>query len=386
MAMRLFLPRILVAAALLMVAPAPRAKADWGLTRYETVYVAPSTSILTVPTAYFEPTYYVEPTSYVVPTTYVEPTSYVVPTGYTSYSYVTPTAYVQPTTYYLSPTAYVVPSLYTTSRVYAPRRWFRRWFYPRTYTYYYPPVVATSLSYPVVATTYPASDCAPSPAPPAYSGSATPVNPGYAPPASNGQSRRPQRPIQSEAAASEPALRETTPPVATPGSLANPGPPATPAPEPNTETVPPGPGATGGGAAQPQPANPAPGGQATTPGSAGALETLRQSQKPVPTDLDIRRVSATRGVLEGKVVSAESQQPQSGVRVFVSDHRRRFDDRVATSDADGRFSLVNLPEGDWTVSVEMPSRKVYAVSEITFASGRLTDSFGRDVPGLIIQR
>jgi hypothetical protein len=116
------------------------------------------------------------------------------------------------------------------------------------------------------------------------------------------------------------------------------------------------------------------------------VEALRKVQKPVAQDVELAQTTATRGVLAGKVISAENKQPQAGVRVFVSDHRRRFDDRVATSDADGHFSLLNLPEGDWSVSVEMPSRRVYKVSEITFASGRMTDSYGRDVPGLIIQR
>jgi hypothetical protein len=92
-----------------------------------------------------------------------------------------------------------------------------------------------------------------------------------------------------------------------------------------------------------------------------------------------------RGILEGKVVSAESGRPEANVRVIVSHHSERFDDRVAMTDALGRYA-VNLPEGDWTVRVEMPSRRTYPVSDVTVSGGQITDNGGRDVPSLIIKR
>jgi hypothetical protein len=375
MAMRMFLTRMLVVAALCFGVPVPRTQADLWTYPAETVYVSPTSSILTLPTSYAVESAYYTPTSYVVPTV---PTSYAVPTVYSSYSYV-PTYYAS--TYTLSPTSYVLPTVYA-SRVYASRTLLGRILFPRRWAYYYPTVYTTSLSYPVVSTSYPvvASSvcCTPAPAP-TYA-AAPPTAPASAAPA-NGSSQR-GNVIQSEAA--EPGLRgnETPPSAASavPGSAATPAPPPTPAPEPGNEPAP-----TAPGGAQPGGVTPQPGSQGALSGFEGA-ERIRSAQRPKATDLEVMQTTAARAVLEGKVVSAQDKEPQGGVRVFIIDRRQRYTDRVATSDEKGRFKLVNLPEGDWTVEVEMPSRRRYPVSEITFASGKITDSYGRDVPGLIIMR
>ena len=55
------------------------------------------------------------------------------------------------------------------------------------------------------------------------------------------------------------------------------------------------------------------------------------------------------------------------------------------TDAFGRF-VMRVPDGDWTVSVTMPSGRVYSVSQIIVSNGQITDEIGRDVPSLVITR
>jgi hypothetical protein len=367
MFMRSLLTRALLAVSALLVIPAPHAQAYLGYySPVPTVYVEPTSSVLTVPSTYVVPTSYVWPTSYVTPTVYA--TSAVTPTYY-----VEPTAYVVPTTY--AATSYVATGYYVR------RPWWRP-FFGRRWAYYEPAVTATSWSYPVVATapvvaapTYSAGDCCAS----APVVAAAPMRSYGAPSAMNGNSsgRRPS--VVDSVPANEPGLSSqrtvpmpnTEPPSPpTPGALA---PPANPAPDTGGEA----PVAPGGAAAA---------GQRQGAGSLVSMEnTRRDAQKPRSLDPSVRQVSAGLGILEGKVITAESGQPEADVRVILSDHRGRFDDRIAISDANGRFR-VNLPEGDWTVRVEMPSRRVYAVSELTVSSGQITDNIGRDVPSLIIKR
>jgi hypothetical protein len=167
---------------------------------------------------------------------------------------------------------------------------------------------------------------------------------------------------------------QTTPPRPTPDPGAPPTTPAPPAgPVPPVDEIP-----KTSGAGQPG----GPTSDTTVPQGSGARYDVR---KPRSTDADVRPVSLTRSILEGKVISADSGQPEEGVRVTIIDHRGRFDDRTATTDALGRYA-VNLPEGDWTVRVEMPSRKTYPVSEITVGGGRITDTSGRAVASLTIKR
>ena len=70
---------------------------------------------------------------------------------------------------------------------------------------------------------------------------------------------------------------------------------------------------------------------------------------------------------------------------MLSNRTRTFDDRMAMTDAFGRFA-VRVPDGDWTVKVTMPSGRVYSVSEITVSNGLISDPEGRDVPSLTITR
>ncbi len=73
------------------------------------------------------------------------------------------------------------------------------------------------------------------------------------------------------------------------------------------------------------------------------------------------------------------------MRVTISSRSKAFEDRVALSDAFGRFA-VKVPDGDWVVNVTMPSGRVYPVSEITVSNGLITDTIGRDIPSLVITR
>ena len=73
------------------------------------------------------------------------------------------------------------------------------------------------------------------------------------------------------------------------------------------------------------------------------------------------------------------------MRIIVSNRPGSFEDRVATTDAYGRYA-VRLPDGDWTVRVAMPSGRVYSVSQITITGGQIVDNYGRDIPSLTITR
>jgi hypothetical protein len=85
------------------------------------------------------------------------------------------------------------------------------------------------------------------------------------------------------------------------------------------------------------------------------------------------------------VLSGDTRQPEEGVRLILSSRTGNYVDKVAMSDAFGRYA-VRLPDGDWTVRVTMPSGRVYSVSEITISGGQITDNLGRDIPSLTITR
>ena len=93
----------------------------------------------------------------------------------------------------------------------------------------------------------------------------------------------------------------------------------------------------------------------------------------------------TLHVLEGVVVSSQTNEPESGVRVTVANRRQTFADRVVVTDASGHYK-VRLPDGDWTVSVTTKSGKVYPVSELIVDKGQITDDVGESVPSLTITR
>jgi hypothetical protein len=92
-----------------------------------------------------------------------------------------------------------------------------------------------------------------------------------------------------------------------------------------------------------------------------------------------------RNILFGTVKARGSSQPEQGVQVTVSSRTNVFVDRVKLTDDDGRFAI-QVPDGDWTVKVTMPSGRIYPVSQITVSNGLITDDLGRDIPSLIITR
>ena len=92
-----------------------------------------------------------------------------------------------------------------------------------------------------------------------------------------------------------------------------------------------------------------------------------------------------RNVLFGRVKARDTSEPEEGVRVSISNRQNTSERREALTDAFGRFAM-RVPDGDWTVSVTMPSGRVYSVSQIIVSNGQITDEIGRDVPSLVITR
>jgi len=112
--------------------------------------------------------------------------------------------------------------------------------------------------------------------------------------------------------------------------------------------------------------------------------TRREAQRPVFTPSRAPEPEV-RNILFGRVRERETREPEEGVRVFLTNRNDTFEERVAMTDAFGRFA-VRLPDGDWDVKVAMPSGRVYTVSQITVSRGEITDDQGRDIPSLTITR
>jgi hypothetical protein len=85
------------------------------------------------------------------------------------------------------------------------------------------------------------------------------------------------------------------------------------------------------------------------------------------------------------VQSGASGEPEEGVRVSLINRFDQAINRVALTDAFGRFA-VRLANGDWTVNVTMPSGRVYPVSQIRVSNGQITDDQGNRLPSLEITR
>ena len=406
----------------------------------------PTASVLTMPTSYVAAGAYVFPTSYAVPTVYatayltesalVTPTTYLAPSYYetrfrrrglfgrrlveTSRAYYIPTTAYYPTTYYYPTTfrssaivdAAVMPTLYART----------------TSTRCCGEVVDTPIVRDLPASSEPArSTVAASPAarsnrreqPPvrsepaeddsipsnvpelptreadasqagettgAQAGSETPKPPSNrveSPPAPQ-LPRREQSTVRSTPSAltaAKPAaqgqgvadLDTVTDPAAEPKSTTRPGPPASAAPAPGAE-VPRPVAPTEGEELQPAP-------DQTAPRTSGQR---RDSQRPVlTTPRSIR--PEFRNVLFGRVKARDTSEPEEGVRVSISNRQNTSERREALTDAFGRFAM-RVPDGDWTVSVTMPSGRVYSVSQIIVSNGQITDEIGRDVPSLVITR
>jgi hypothetical protein len=305
----------------------------------ETVYIAPTETVWTVPTSYVLPTSYVVPASYLVPSTYAVPTVY--STAYLSTAYdLLPTSYIVPTTYYRA-TSY-----------YLPRRTAYRAVYPTTRTYYVPTTTYYTTLYdlPIALAASTACDevaLAPAAALPAQR---TPRGGGT----SMSTERPPSSEVESMPAGTEPVGRTApqTPPEVPP-------PPAVPAAPARAED------------GQPAAANP------NSPAGAEGDLSRRVVQRPP--------LLSHRNILAGEVIAHDTNRIEENVRVIASDRLQRYTDRVATTDAFGRYAI-RLPDGDWTVKVAMPSGRIFAVYQITAGGGLITDETGRDVSSLKITR
>jgi hypothetical protein len=122
-----------------------------------------------------------------------------------------------------------------------------------------------------------------------------------------------------------------------------------------------------------------------SPGANNPGETRYEVKRPVNPALSAMRPER-RNVLFGKVESSAAGQPEEEVRVIVTSRSNRAIRHEGMTDAYGRFAI-KLSEGDWTVNVTMPSGRVYPVSQITVTGGRILDEReGREVPSLIITR
>jgi len=366
---------------------------------------APAQLFYGIPTAYVLPTSYY-PTAYIYPSAaYVSPTSYVYPTSYAATSYdLTPTSYLVPAVSYrrslLFPWRYVARPTYATALAYTPTAYYTPTVYsptvysPTVYspTVYSPTVYTTSysttvLDYPVVTSST------------VYCPEGTTV---AAAPARQPQ-RAPARPENDERAPTSAAetVPSNVPPYESPNPNQPPGgyiprtgsgvPPA-PRPEPGTESPPavppyevppePKPGAAGAPTKEVNTALPPP--AAIPPLDSATTPVRREVKKPVALTPG-GSAGRVANILEGKVVSSDTRQAEEGVRITVASRAGTFENRIAMTDAYGRYA-VRLPDGDWTVNVEMPSGRVYPVSQITISGGQIVDNFGRTIPSLTITR
>ena len=168
-------------------------------------------------------------------------------------------------------------------------------------------------------------------------------------------------------------LDSVTDPAAELKSTTRPGPPVSTAPAPGAEV--------------PRPVAPAEGEELQSARDQTAPRTSgqrRDSQRSVLTTPRYIRPEL-RNVLFGRVEAQDTSEPEEGVRVSISNRQNTSERRAALTDAFGRFAM-RVPDGDWTVSVTMPSGRVYSVRQINVSNGQITDEIGRHVPGLVITR
>ncbi|HEY2158267.1 MAG TPA: carboxypeptidase regulatory-like domain-containing protein [Isosphaeraceae bacterium] len=399
-----------------------------------TSYVATSAPLVASPSTVI---YDVSPTAYYVPTSYFVPTRYYVPTSYyvpTAYSYRRPfrrNRFVETAYLYEAP-AYVTPTYYAAPRTYVPSS----------------TVVSSSLccesASPVVAAPSRSSEAAIEPMAPRPSGgtiessaagdpdeqvapagasglrpitpsvpgrgtggtsSAVGANPagtnGNAPPANKGPGGAAPSgasPTLGTGSPSNPTTRDSRgvaqPPA--PGSGNTPGSPGsgTGAATKGAGSAPPAPTPAPDSATPPQRPEPdlppgpvpSPAAPADPLGLPSTDEAIRRSSnKPVLSTRDLRPL--VQNILRGRVVSADTRVPETGVTVILVDRQGRFADRTTRTDANGRFSLA-LPEGDWTIVLTMPSGRELPVEEglVTASAGKVSDRWGRELSNLVISR
>jgi len=407
----------------------------------ETVYVLPTTTTLSIPTAYVA-TSSVVPSSYLIPSALVVPS---VPTAYVATSSVVPSSYLIPSalvvpSYY--PTAYfadevvLAPTTYVETRyrpgllgrlfgrgrlversviasypAYVPTSFSWPAYYPTTYSVardYTPTVLDSRVAFETAYVTSPASPCEE-----VVSSWRVPVREAPSVKVPVPSANRGSKPVESKAtdetipsdvgppgeytALPKPQptedkfkVKSTSPPATAKGSEAE-SPPLPPVPQKETNITPATSKPAGSTATKPEPKPPAaPTGEKDNPklelapGANNPSESRHDVQKPLYATTTIR--PERRNVLFGKVESSAAGQPEEEVRVIVSSRSNRAIRHEGMTDAFGRFAI-KLTEGDWTVNVTMPSGRIYPVSQITVTGGRILDEReGREVPSLIITR
>jgi Carboxypeptidase regulatory-like domain len=402
----------------------------------------PTASVLTMPTSYVATGAYVFPTSYAAPTVYttayltksalVTPTIYLAPSYYethfrrrglfgrklveTSRAYYSPTNAYYPTTYSYPITfrssaivdAAVMPTVY--ARTSSNRccgetvdtpivRDLPASSEPAWSTVAISPAARTDhREQPPVRSEQAEDDSIPSNIPklptqqlPRREQSAvrsTPSAPTAAKPAAKGQGdyldtvtdpaavrSTPSAPIAAKPAAEGRGddLDSVTDPAAELKSTTRPGPPVSAAPAPDAE-VPRPVAPTESVELQPTPDQKA-------PRTSGQRRDSQRSALTMPRYIR----PEIRNVLFGRVEAGDTSEPEEGVRVSISNRQNTSERREALTDAFGRFAM-RVPDGDWTVSVTMPSGRVYSVRQINVSNGQITDEIGRHVPGLVITR
>ena len=394
----------------------------------------------------YSETVYVTPTVATLawPTSYVSSRSYVVPTAYSFPSYL-PAAYVdEPVT--LAPTTYVTtayrlrrglfgrlrlverPVLASYAPTYLPSRYILPTYYATSYraaTYTPTVYTPTVFEYPRVwESSYrlaSASDCDPVPCdtpvttstyrsyPAASQGDSAAAQTYSVPPRSSvgsgsgrsGATDDPTIPSNvGPAPAEEPAMLDQVPGsrnTATPEVRAD-SPPKPPVPAREQSTAAP---------IQPAPAVPATGTEAPAKPGANAPAAAKPAPsggpaepeiKPAPLDNaaanrreTLRPIYSTprtlrpelRNVLIGRVES-EAGEPLGEVSVSVARTDNNLIRRTGLTNAFGSFAI-RLTDGEWDVSVKMPSGRSYPVRSVTVSNGRVVDNKeGREVRNLII--
>lgn len=349
--------------------------------RYETVYAAPVETVYVAPTA----TVLVEPTAYVVPTEYyvarpapLVPTSYVVAGPRrpgllgallpTRYYRVTETAYAMPTRYIAtSLTTFDLPIVETSARLCCDL----------------PRVTTTSSS--CCGTSEVVSD-----GEIRYESSAAVAAPRKSAPVESAAPRSGE--ITSEPRSSSPPAADAVKPERGNGAAGDPAEPAFPKDGldggRNTATPKADAGAGGNNPAAAVPS----GNQGQTPPAApaGTPKAAPEAEQPMEDPFKIEsldkitptsfRRSARRdtpneagAVIEGRVLLEGDRSPDPGVSVVLTDANKKQSNRLATTDALGRFALF-APDGTWEMTVVDTEGERFYYGDFAVAEGIVRNS------------
>ncbi len=361
----------------------------------ETVFLWPTSTITTIPTAYVVPRAYYAPAAYVVPssyvaTTYVSDPVWVEPTAYVATAYRTglfrrrwvverplvaayettywPTTY-RSTTYW--PTTYVAPTYYTTSLR-------TRRYLPTVYDV--PTVWETAYVSPT------SVDCDDSVWPQSAqamrssstgarsSGSVTRSSPITSEPVDDGGISSIVDPV-ARPKADAAVTKDTSPPPPAAIREQNTAAPAKDASKAATKSqAPPD-------AAKAKAAQEADDDSLFSAPRGGDDATLKRDSLR-PTYATPRRPEL-RNVLMGRV-ETETGDAREQVALIVSNRANTAIRRDGITDALGNFAI-RLADGEWTVNVRMPSGRIYPVRTVTVVNGKVTDDRERrEVRNLII--